>query len=134
MKAKLVHDTGRQRWYELSEPIRKGIYDFSGEIDIVKDVQDYCQRRIKEEFRDAILEQFKDGCRMIVVSDAFTHIERLVFPGFCIDGNWSFITNNIDGKHTFMIDGGNPKDVYADEVYLRHLCTLNHLKWEGVEG
>ena len=70
---------------------------------------------------------------MVVVSDAFTHIERLVFPGFRLNGNWSFIEANIDGKHTFMIDGGDPKAVYADEVYLRHLCILNHLKWEGVE-
>ena len=133
MKAKLVHDTGRQRWYELSEPIRKGICDVSGEVDIVKDMQDCCQRHIKKEFLDAVLEQYKDGCRMVVVSDAFTHIERLVFPGFRLNGNWSFIEANIDGKHTFMIDGGNPEAVYADEVYLRHLCILNHLKWEGVE-
>ena len=133
MKAKLVHDTGRQRWYELSEPIRKGISDLFGEVDIIKDIQNYCQLRAKIEFRDAILEQFKDGCQMIIVSDAHTHIERLVFPGFCIDGNWSGIGTEIDGKHTFMIDGGDSKAVYADEVYLRHLCILNHLKWEGVE-
>ncbi len=133
MKAKLVHDTGRQRWYELSEPIRKGISDLFGEIDIDKEMQDYCQRRIKVEFRDAILEQLKDGCRLITISDALTHIERLVFPAYCVDGSWSMMGMEIDGKHTFLIDGGDTKAVYADEVYLRHLCILNHLKWEGVE-
>lgn len=133
MKATLVHKTDRQRWYELSEPLVKGISDWVGEVDIVEDIKRYCSLRIKPEFRNCILEKFTDGCRMVVVSDAHTHIERLVFPGCCIDGKWGGGGNEIDGKHTFMIDGGDPASVYADEVYLRHLCILNHLSWEGVE-
>ena len=100
--------------------------------DIVEDIKRYCSLRIKPEFRNCILEKFTDGCRMVVVSDAHTHIERLVFPGFCIDGKWGGGGNEIDGKHTFMIDGGDPASVYADEVYLRHLCIINKLKWEGL--
>lgn len=132
MKATLVHKTDRQRWYELSEPLVKGISDWVGEVDIVEDIKRYCSLRIKPEFRNCILEKFTDGCRMVVVSDAHTHIERLVFPGFCIDGKWGGGGNEIDGKHTFMIDGGDPRSVYPDEVYLRHLCIINKLRWEGL--
>ncbi|MCR5071175.1 MAG: hypothetical protein K6A62_04540 [Bacteroidales bacterium] len=133
MKAKLVHSNARQRWYELSVPIHKGISDILGEVDIVKDVKSFIERRIKPEYRSAVLEAYKDGCRTVVVSDAHTHIERLVFPGFCINGIWGILSGEIDGKHTFMSDGGDPNSVYNDEVYLRHLCSLNKISWEGFE-
>ena len=133
MKATLVHNNGRQRFYSLSEPISKGISLF-GPTDIMDDIRRNIQFQIKEEYKEGVLDSFKDGCKMIAVSDARTHIERLVFPAFVRDnGENCILTNEIDGKHTFMIDGGDPRSVYPDAVYLRHLCIINNLKWEGVE-
>ncbi len=133
MKATLVHNNGRQRFYSLSEPIAKGMSLF-GPCDVMEDIKRYISERIKPEYKEDVLDSFKDGCKMIAVSDAHTHIERLVFPAFVRDnGEHCILTNEIDGKHTFMIDGGDPRSVYPDAVYLRHLCIINNLKWEGVE-
>jgi hypothetical protein len=132
MKATLVHNNGRQRFYALSEPITKGVSLF-GPCDIVDDINRYIKLRIKPEYKDGVLDNFKEGCKMIAVSDAHTHIERLVFPAFVReDGEHCILTCEIDGKHTFMIDGGDPRSVYPDEVYLRHLCIINKLRWEGL--
>ena len=133
MKAKLVHDTGRQRWYELSEPIAIGKSTFWGGmlVDILEDTKK-CYGWTKN-CGNAYLEQLKDGCHMVVVSDAKRHAERLVFPGFIIDGEYRHSSNEIDGIITNSIDGGDESTIHPDEVYLRHLCMLNHLKWEGVE-
>lgn len=133
MKATLIHNNGRQRFYSLSEPISKGISLF-GPTDVMDDIRRTIQFQIKEEYQEGILDSFKDGCKMIAVSDARTHIERLVFPAFIRDnGEHFFLPCEIDGKLTSMIKGGDPRSVYPDAVYLRHLCIINNLKWEGVE-
>lgn len=33
-----------------------------------------------------------------------------------------------------MTTGGDPSAIYADEVYLRYLATLNGLHFEGIEN
>lgn len=123
--AKLVYQNRTQRFYELSEPITKGIR-FKDEVNIIEEMQDDCNRRIKEEYRKYVP---KDGCHLLCVSDAHTHIERLVFAAFKYlkDGVYEYcpLPTQIDGKHTFMIDGGNINSVYADEVYIRHLGRIN---------
>ena len=43
------------------------------------------------------------------------------------------LPNDIAGKHTFMSEGGDPSAVYDDEVYLRFLCRLNGIPFDGVE-
>lgn len=133
MKATLVHNNGRQRFYSLSEPIAKGMSLF-GPCDVMEDIKGYISEIIKPEYKEDVFDSFKDGCKMIAVSDAHTHIERLVFPAFvCDDGEHCILACEIDGKHTLMIDGGDLRSVYPDEVYLRHLCILNGLKYEGIE-
>jgi len=39
----------------------------------------------------------------------------------------------IAGKHTMMIHGGDCRSIYNDGTYLRWLCRLNGLRWEGIE-
>ena len=135
MKAKLVRDNGRQRFYELSEPLNIGICDIRGLLkDLSTECVDVVKKRIRPEYHDTIVPQFADGVRIVCVSDAFTHIERLVFPAFIAKDEYHGLSVNIDGKHTFMIDGGDSESVYEDAVYLRHLAIINNLSWEGVEN
>ena len=134
MKATLVKDDGCVRYYHLSKPITKGKCDLFGEFEIAKEEAKQIDR-FKEEFRP-LAEQYlanPEGIEYVAVSDAITNIERLVFPAFPVDGGYAFIGGNIAGKHTMMIEGGNPRSVYDDEVYLRYLCRLNGMSWEGLE-
>ena len=138
MKATLVKNDGRVRFYHLSEPIKKGKCDLFGEFEIAEQEAKELHR-FKEEWKP-VAEQYltnPEGIVYVAVSDAITHIERLVFPAFPVpaelgDG-FRFTGGNIAGKHTMMINGGNPGSVYDDEVYLRYLCRLNGLSWEGLE-
>ena len=136
MKATLVQDTGRQRFYELSEYINKG-RGFSRDVDISASLKTLLETRILPEYKEQFRAVLSDerGTKWVCVSDAITHIERLVFPAFPgLQGDYSFSCDNIDGKQTMMIYGGDSREVYADEVYLRHLARLNGLKWEGIEN
>ncbi len=77
--------------------------------------------------------------RDVMVSDAVTHIERLVFPvyaGDCENG-WPMREEvcaalgyaayasmiHIEGRMTSIIGGGNPSSVEPDEAYLDRLAT-----------
>ena len=134
MKAKLVKVLfdDRVRVYEISEPIYKGKSDIAGETNINKLFEDL-YKRLKPEFVESAQKYRKDGCYYIVISDAHTHIERLAFPGIKVaDGEYAWSHGDIEGKHTFMIDGGDPDSVYPDEVYIRRLAQLNNLTYEGL--
>lgn len=138
MKAKLVKQEDRVgggcRIYELSEPITKGKSDIIGPVDINEEVNKYVKNWIKPEYKEKVLEKYDNKCVYIVVSDAITHIERLVFPVVRYEEDkYVLISSEIAGKHTMMIHGGDPDSVYDDEVYLRWLAKLNGLKWEGYE-
>ena len=134
MKARLTHKTSTMRFYKLSKPIKTGI-SFCRKFDIIRNVKSWIDIRVKPEYRDQLTAQFpEEGVTLIAVSDAVTHIERLVFPAFVINGEYHVSTLNIDGRHTLMIEGGNPRHVHPDEVYMRHLCMINGLKWEGFES
>ncbi|MCQ2058692.1 MAG: hypothetical protein MJY71_02545 [Bacteroidaceae bacterium] len=136
MKATKVQELygGRVRIYRLSEPIKKGKSDWSGNIDIVKDMTMYLHDRIKQEYRDALRPYFTnpDGVNFVGISDAIDHIERLAFPAFPTPDGYSFVCDSIAGKHTMLTTGGNPSMIYDDAVYLRFLCHINGLKWEGM--
>lgn len=123
--AKLVYKTTTQRFYELSEPIVKGIV-FKQEFDIVQEMNDMLNRLKPQYHKDVP----KDGCHIICISDATTHTERLVFAAinFSLSNKYSRTDIQIDGKHTFMIHGGNQKDVHKDEIYIRHLGMLNGVR------
>lgn len=133
MKAKKVFEAPTYRIYEVSEPIKKGKSDWvKGEVStdgIIKS----CQDNLKEKFKDCILERLGNGVIYIAISDAHTHIERLAFPAFKFGEKYVFICSDIAGKHTRLIEGGDPNSVYDDAVYLRLLAKLNGLKWEGLE-
>ncbi|TCI26720.1 hypothetical protein EVJ32_04925 [Exiguobacterium sp. SH5S4] len=73
----------------------------------------------------------------VLVSDAKTHIERLVFPVYLQDGfSEDDILNKtpnalrvdyfqIAGKMTLMIEGGDPGSILPDEDYLNQLVFAN---------
>lgn len=138
MKVKLIHtetEKGNYRIYEVSEPIKKGISDLFGET-TVDYIIESCRDRVNEKYKDCILERLGNGINYVAISDAHTHIERLVFPAFLtslFDAPYIFIPSEIEGKHTTMISGGDAKAVYPDLVYLRRLAQINGYKWEGEE-
>lgn len=122
--AKLVYQTRTQRFYELSDSITKG-RRHGEDVDIIEDLK-YDRDHVKEEYKKYIPHT---GITILCVSDAMTHIERLVFPAFKYLENgvekYGWTSLQIDGKHTFMTSGGDPNAVYDDEVYIRHLGRIN---------
>ena len=130
--AKLVSTTNDQRFYELSEPIHKG-RRFGGDVDIAAELQLCKEKWVKPESKHLVR---TDGCHIICVSDAHTHIERLVFAAEKIPGGHGNLGIHIDGCHTMRMHGGDSNKVYADEVYLRHLGMVNGVQivLDTVEG
>ena len=128
LTAKLVHKTDKQRFYELSTPIIKG-RRFGKDVDIPMELEDIKEKRLKPEFKA----DFKtDACYLVCVSDAHTHIERLVFTADKFPFGYGASMVQIDGSHTFMTHGGDYNSVYPDEVYLRHLSMVNGYKYGGI--
>jgi hypothetical protein len=83
---------------------------------------------------DLIEMKLPRGFDYVVVSDANTHIERLVFPAWEINPVRSdmpviFIRDTIAGVNTFMIHGGDSRAVKPDKVYLRMLARANGFKF-----
>ena len=68
-----------------------------------------------------------DALNFVCVSDAHTHIERLVFPvTTCSETNKWFMTfDDIAGNHGWVTGLGETK-IYDDEVYLRYLIMYNY--------
>lgn len=122
--AKLVETTNYQRFYELSEPIHKG-RRFGSDVDIVAELEECRENWMKPEYKHLLR---TDGCHIVCVSDAFTHIERLVFAGEKFPSGYGSTDVQIDGSHTMMMNGGDERHVYPDEVYLRHLGAVNGVK------
>lgn len=134
MKARLTHKEDKIRFYRLSEPIKTGIR-FFGKFNIRESVLAWIEETVKPEYLEQIASCFpEEGVSLIAVSDAVTHIERLVFPAFVFEGEYHPMNINIDGRPTLMFEGGDIRHVHPDEVYMRHLCMINGLKWEGFES
>lgn len=118
-----VGENKDQRFYKLSTPVTEVPNpDFSFD-EYVKDKRE----RVYERFQYLI----PDKIEYICVSDAHTHIERLVFIAVFFpdkDQYDSLGGQQIDGKHTMMIHGGSSRDVHPDEVYLRRLSSANNMK------
>lgn len=104
----LIADFGRQRFYKLDKEIKRNVLGL--EITPTK----YC-----------------------VVSDAKTHIERLVFPFYFVDncgeeelknneyGCLKLDYTHIGGHLTNMIDGGDAEYVFDDKkLLLRVLADM----------
>ena len=72
-----------------------------------------------------------DGIDKVTISDAHTHIERLVFPAFSVRNKESgevFVDHDmvhIAGQLAFLTHGGSSRSVRADKVYLRRIMMLN---------
>lgn len=122
--AKLVSTNNTQRYYELSSPIYRG-RNFGSDVDIVAELEACKENQIKPEYKPLLR---TDGCHIVCVSDAHTHIERLVFVGENFPSGYGRTGIQIDGSHTMRIHGGDETYVYPDEVYLRHLGMVNGVK------
>jgi len=118
---KKVNENRMQRFYKLSEHITK-VPNKNFDIKIE---YEYYLKRVKEQYKHLLPSSIEYVC----VSDAHTHIERLVFWAMPLNDECTEIGSmgglQIDGKHTFMIHGGNSRDVHPDEVYLRRLASAN---------
>jgi len=87
---------------------------------------------MKTKFNDnwVIDEDCSEEIDKIAISDANTHIERLVFPAFWIknvetlERKVCWVLEQIDGKLTFIIHGGDYGSVYSPEVYIKHLRSV----------
>ena len=77
--------------------------------------------------------EYKAGnpVRLIMVSDAHTHCERLVFPAARVtntetgESEYTRGKLSISGKMTMMIDGGDPLTIkpVGEYVYNLHMCN-----------
>lgn len=133
MKVKKVFEAPTYRIYELTEPIKKGKSDWLDDEVIIDDVIESYMPRIKEKYKECVASRKGKGVEYVAVSDAHDHIERLAFPAFKIGETYGFLCDDIAGKHTYLINGGDPNSIYDDAVYLRFLSRINGLKWEGLE-
>lgn len=122
MKFTLIKTTDKQRIYKSDVEITRfpnPRFDWDSEIK-------HANVRLKPGVK-----MLEDKCFYVVVSDAHTHIERLVFAGMryqLSDGEEIYAPVSmlqITGRYTMMIHGGDPQSVYPDEVYLRQIAILN---------
>lgn len=75
--------------------------------------------------------------KYLAVSDALTHMERLVFPAWRynskVSGKETFIwdRSQVAGEITFVIHGGNAESVKPDAEYLKQLAKANGYDYKG---
>ena len=132
MEAKLIKDTGKQRYYQIPFKIEKCFFSSilgRGKPFTITELWAADPIKLIEPYE--LAEDISKSIDKICVSDAKTHVERLVFPAFNIRDKLTGETrlihrcNNIDGRHAMMIHGGDYKSVYSDITYIRHLWLLN---------
>lgn len=123
MKFELVYTNENQRFYKSDEEIK-----FFPNKDFIWDEEkDYYKDRLKDGY-----ELLDDKCFSVCISDATTHIERLVFAAGRVkkpNGKIIYIPYSmlqIDGRMTFMTNGGSYAHVKDDEIYLRHIAMVNN--------
>lgn len=114
-----VLDTTSRRCYKLSHTVTKApnkMFNWENE-----------RKRMLEKFKPEHQQLIPNEIEYVIVSDAKTHIERLVFCACEYEpGKFSTLSfMDMDGKLTMMIHGGNPRDVHPDEVYLRRIASVN---------
>lgn len=138
LTAKLVYTNdypeynGLKRFYKLSHKINKGYIMFNKNVVISEKVLNL---KFKPEYQ-FIKDSLKEGTDIILISDAYTHIERLVFAGISYKENdqikYGSTLIQIGGKHTYLTDGGDREACYEPEVYIRRLCQLNGYIFGGI--
>lgn len=128
MRAQLVHETRNQRFYKIEPPV-KTVKELRKEKSVKQAFED-AKRSVKPEFIHLFDKSEMD---LVCISDAHTHIERLVFAAVEYrPGEFGRTTIQIDGAFTMMIQGGDSRRVKPDAVYLRRLASLNGMAFEGI--
>ena len=124
---KLIKSTPKQRYYQLDFKIKNCFSN--GVPTTIESIFKNDPIKFREGFE--LAEDISEYIDKICISDANTHIERLVFPAFNIRNiETGEITlchrcNKIDGYNTFMIHGGDINSIWDDKVYIRHLRMAN---------
>lgn len=122
MKFELVHTNKSQRFYKSDEEILvfpNGRFNWEEEI-----------KRSSERLVPGA-KMLDEKCFHICISDAHTHIERLVFAAGRFDSEKNGLTYgpysmlHVGGYLTFLSHGGDPSSVKDDQVYLRQISILN---------
>jgi len=124
--AKLVKDYGKQRYYELDFNVVNFKFSKPKKIEDIK----LMEGKLRPGWY--IVNDVSKSTNIICISDANTHIERLVFAGFLAKNKetgeevYSCSHTPIGGQITMLIHGGDIDSVHDDEVYIRHLRMLNN--------
>jgi len=127
IKFELVQTDENQRFYRCNQPLLKSAITTKYTLKELLLRERDC---LKEEHKHLIPDNIQ-GATIVCISDAHTHIERLVFVALQTnDKKYGRTTIQIDGKHTFMTKGGDSNSVYDDEVYLRHLSGISGYKYQ----
>ena len=120
-----------QRIYKTNKKLFKGC---NPDFNIKEEVKDTTSRLV-ESYKWLEKVMPKDYYDHIIISDAHTHTERLAFAGFSFveneEAKFYMYLQSIDGIHTLMTEGGNRKDVYPDEVYLRRIAKVNGYQFKN---
>ncbi len=127
------NERGRRLVYQFDRPLRYGVRDILGKI--------YSPEADNIEYRDKCVGEVLQYIpthefTLVVISDASTHAERLLFVGYALPKDGRMIYGHtyaqIGGRHTFMIYGGDPSSFKEPEVYLRRLAQVNGYNWGGI--
>ena len=120
LTAKLVFKNAKQRYYQLNHKLTVGCTKYHN--DLLESLKE-ATTRVKDEYKHIVPE---GGVDLICISDARSHIERLVFAAVVYDnGKYGRLSPVLDGVNTMMIHGGDSRCVYSPEVYLRRLAKAN---------
>jgi len=126
MSVELIKSGSSFRMYQLDFKVKK---IFGVGVSTIKDLWKADPLKFQKGYE--LAEDVADSVNKICISDAHTHVERLVFPAFNVRDKTTgevFVgtrCNTIDGKTTMMIFGGDINSVHSDETYIRHLRVAN---------
>lgn len=120
---KKVAERTNQRFYHLSIPVT----NVPNKQFNFEDERQNFNSRLNKEYKYLTPSKIEFVC----VSDAHTHVERLVFVAVQTKDSefYNLCGLQIDGRHTMMIEGGDQRHVHPDEVYLRRIASANGYKF-----
>lgn len=123
LDARLIKKTNTQRFYKLSHKLKKGISTLRGkEIDLIEEMTISKEKDFKPDYKKFCP---INGVDIICISDATTHLERLVFAGCDYGDDIGRTRVQIDGCFTMMTHGGDKSSMKPDYVYIRRLAKIN---------
>lgn len=129
----LVASNAQQRAYRSSAPITRVphvLFNVREEVAAAKEKSAKFPWEV--DFCEALPDD--DSFRIVIISDAVTHAERLCFMGVLAVNTETGAIDcapvsmlHISGVRTKMIYGGNPLCVFPDEYYLKEIAELNEV-------